>query len=73
MGLTYHCTCTRADIRAALSAPQGAGGPVYPGTCRDKHHTTGALRLNIAKATAHLPDLSFTESRPDPPLQPPPD
>jgi glutamyl-Q tRNA(Asp) synthetase len=62
MGLTYHCTCTRADIRSALSAPQGAAEPVYPGTCRDKHHSTGALRLNIAKATAHLPDLGFTES-----------
>ena len=61
-GLTYHCTCTRSDIRAALSAPQGPEGPIYPGTCRNKHHPDGALRLNIAKATAHLPDLSFTES-----------
>lgn len=61
-GLTYHCTCTRADIRAALSAPQGPDGPIYPGTCRDKHHAEGALRLNIARATANLPDLSFTES-----------
>ena len=62
MGLTYHCTCTRADIRAALSAPQGPDGPTYPGTCRDKHHNDGALRLNIARATATLPDLSFTET-----------
>jgi glutamyl-Q tRNA(Asp) synthetase len=62
MGLTYHCTCTRADIRAALSAPQGQDGPIYPGTCRDKHHSDGALRLNIARATASLPDLSFVES-----------
>jgi glutamyl-Q tRNA(Asp) synthetase len=62
MGLTYHCTCTRADIRAALSAPQGSDGPVYPGTCRDKGHEKGTLRLNIAKATAHLPDLDFVET-----------
>ncbi|MEQ9088378.1 MAG: tRNA glutamyl-Q(34) synthetase GluQRS [Alphaproteobacteria bacterium] len=42
MGLVYPCFCTRAEIRAAASAPQedGAGvaggpdGPIYPGTCR---------------------------------------
>ena len=62
MGLTYHCTCTRANIRSALSAPQGATDPVYPGTCRDQHHAAGALRLNLARATAALPDLSFRES-----------
>ncbi len=63
MGLTYHCTCTRSDIRAALSAPQeGTDGPIYPGTCRDKGHGDGALRLNIARATASLPDLCFTDS-----------
>ena len=61
-GLTYYCTCTRADIRAAQSAPQGPVSPIYPGTCRDKHHAQGTLRLNIAKATATLPDLSFTET-----------
>ncbi len=61
-GLTYHCTCTRTDIRAALSAPQGADGPVYPGTCRDSHHGHGALRLNMVKATATLPDLCFIET-----------
>ena len=61
-GLTYHCTCTRADIRAALSAPQGAAEPVYPGTCRHAGHPSGALRLNSALATATLPDLTFAES-----------
>ena len=60
--LTYHCTCTRADIRAAQSAPQGPDGPIYPGTCRDKGHGKGAVRLDIARAVARLPDLSFTES-----------
>ncbi len=62
-GLTYHCTCTRADIRAALSAPQeGADGPIYPGTCREAGHQHGALRLNLTKAAHLLPDLGFTET-----------
>ena len=37
--LLYRCDCTRANIQAALSAPQeGAYGPdgiIYPGTCRN--------------------------------------
>ena len=61
-GLTYHCTCSRADIRVAQSAPHGEGDPIYPGTCRDKGHQTGAIRLNSAQAVASLPDLSFVES-----------
>ncbi|MCW3846364.1 glutamyl-Q tRNA(Asp) synthetase [Sphingomonas sp. LB-2] len=34
MGLLYPCFCTRADIAASLSAPHGAEGAAYPGTCR---------------------------------------
>lgn len=66
-GLTYQCTCTRADIRAALSAPQeGVDGPIYPGTCRDANHQSGAVRLNMVKAVHVLPDLSFTETGTNP-------
>jgi glutamyl-Q tRNA(Asp) synthetase len=36
MGLLYRCTCTRTDIAAAASAPQGPMGALYPGTCRNR-------------------------------------
>ncbi|NPD15896.1 tRNA glutamyl-Q(34) synthetase GluQRS [Xinfangfangia sp. D13-10-4-6] len=68
MGLTYHCTCSRGDIRAALSAPQegapliGPDGPVYPGTCRNAGHREGAIRLDMAKAMALSGPIRWTET-----------
>ena len=68
MGLTYHCLCTRGDIKAALSAPQegapliGPDGPLYPGLCRDKSHSHGAIRLNMAKAVAMVGEIGFQET-----------
>ena len=39
-GFIYPCTCSRSDVRRALSAPhQGEDEPVYPGTCREKPET----------------------------------
>ncbi len=72
MGLTYHCSCTRRDIAAALSAPQEGGEPafgpdgaIYPGTCRGrKGNVEDAVRLDMRKALATLDgskDLSYTE------------
>ena len=69
-GLLYPCSCTRADIRAALSAPQeGVAFAVYPGTCRHRPMTDrqpgDALRLNLAAALAALPEAPrFTETGP---------
>ena len=70
-GFLYPCSCTRSDIRAALSAPQeGVAFAVYPGACR--HRTMAsrkpgdALRLNLAAALQALAsaNLIFTETGP---------
>lgn len=68
-GLLYPCSCSRADIRAALSAPQeGVIFHVYPGTCRHRSMTSrqpgDALRLNLAAAFEGLADhsLGFVET-----------
>ena len=64
-GLTYPCTCSRADIRSALSAPQyGVSEMRYPGTCRHKtmqqRHPNDAIRLKLQGETVY-----FTEVGPD--------
>jgi glutamyl-tRNA synthetase len=44
-GLVYPCFCSRADVRAAASAPHGPGGQAYPGTCRALSPEVAAARL----------------------------
>lgn len=67
-GLAYPCSCTRADIAAAATAPQEGAtyGPIYPGTCRGRamssHRPGDALRLDIARATRAVGPLVFTET-----------
>jgi glutamyl-Q tRNA(Asp) synthetase len=61
-GFTYPCGCSRADIRASLSAPQdGVTEMPYPGTCRhkvmDQRRSTDAVRLKL-----HGETVSFTET-----------
>ena len=73
-GLLYPCSCTRADIAAALSAPQegamGPDGPVYPGICRPvksaKRQGSApddvALRLDMKAALSRIELISFEEN-----------
>jgi glutamyl-Q tRNA(Asp) synthetase len=70
LGVTYPCSCTRADIRAALSAPQEGtmdpppGGAVYPGTCRGRDMAEcsagDAIRLDLDRALAQLNGRTLT-------------
>ena len=68
LGVTYRCLCTRADIRAALSAPQegaiGPEGPLYPGTCRQCGHQdpNATIRLDMARAAERVGAAQFLET-----------
>lgn len=68
-GLIYPCSCSRSDIRAALSAPQEGvpPSPVYPGTCRGRPMSSrkpgDALRLDLRKALTQVsPPLHYQET-----------
>lgn len=51
-GLAYPCFCTRADIRAAASAPHGDSPELaYPGTC--SHLDVAATNARIAAGAPH--------------------
>lgn len=71
-GLVFPCSCRRADIRAALSAPQEGvvAPPVYPGICRGRDMASrqpgDALRLNMTAALETLDGpLTFIDTGPN--------
>ena len=78
-GLAYPCFCSRADIArevaASLSAPHGADGPLYPGTCRGLTRDLAiqraetephSWRLDAAKAIGRTGALGWTDQRAGP-------
>jgi glutamyl-Q tRNA(Asp) synthetase len=70
LGVTYPCRCTRADIRAALAAPQedarhaAPDAALYPGTCRGRPMAEcgpgDAIRFDLGRALALLGGQTLT-------------
>ncbi len=75
LGVLYPCWCSRKEIQMAAVAPHASDeGPVYPGTCRPttsevlgdfdalptRRGRRPAIRVDIARALAHLESQSIT-------------
>ena len=48
---TYHCLCTRREIRAS--------GGIYRGVCRERGHTEGAVRFRLPGEAVTVHDRKF--------------
>lgn len=67
LDLTYPCDCSRADIRAALSAPQeGVVDQPYPGTCAHKgisqRQPGDAIRLKLHGETVRFAETGAIQN-----------
>jgi glutamyl-Q tRNA(Asp) synthetase len=67
LGVCYRCVCTRRDIAQAQSAPQGAPGSPYPGTCRNLSIGQDAnrpwnWRLDVGRALSMTGPLRWHDS-----------
>ncbi|MCE9635036.1 MAG: tRNA glutamyl-Q(34) synthetase GluQRS [Planctomycetes bacterium] len=51
-GLAYPCVCTRTEVESAASAPHGAEGPRYPGTCRGRWSSLDDAKRDTARPAA---------------------
>ncbi len=64
-GLAYRCWCTRAEIAAAASAPQGEQVPIYPGTCKGRGDPGDSRphcwRLDVDEAARQVGALSWSD------------
>lgn len=69
-GLVYPCFCSRADIArevaASLSAPHGADGPLYPGTCRTLSDSERAARIGQGDPHSWRLDIGAAMARTGP-------
>lgn len=62
-GHVYPCFCTRAELRAAASAPHGAPTAGYPGTCRDLSDPERARRTDALAELGRAPAWRLKSSR----------
>ena len=58
-GVLYPCFCTRQEIAAAVTAPQGEAAPVYPGTCRHRSREERTRRMEEGQPWAWRLDATL--------------
>lgn len=62
MGVLYPCFCTRQEIAAAITAPQGENSALYPGTCRHLSAMEREQRLGSGQLFAWRLHAAYAQS-----------